>query len=167
MASEEFETALVALVPRIRRYCYALTGAAADADDLLQAGLERALTKQALFKPGTDLDRWLFRMTRNIWIDEMRKKKKRGESVEFDERLAEAPAGETAQEARLALSEVGRAMALLSESHRSVLALVGLEGLSYKEAAEVLDLPIGTVMSRVARARTQLAQTLGLEGARA
>lgn len=165
MSTDDFQASLIALMPGLRRFCFALTGAAADADDLLQASLERALNKQDLFEPGTNLDRWLFRMSRNIWIDEMRKKKTRGESVEFDEGRAPSTTGAPAQEAHLALSDVGRAMSELSESHRSILALVGVEGLSYKETAEVLGLPIGTVMSRLARARSQLAQTLELEGA--
>lgn len=163
-STEEFNTALVATIPRIRRFCYALTGSMADADDLLQATVERALKKQDLFEAGTELDRWLYRMCRNIWIDEMRSRKSKGDVVEFDEQLAPTTGGEGSMMSRLTLSEVRKAMATLSDTHREVLALIGMEGLTYKEAAETLELPIGTIMSRLARARAQLVQAMELDG---
>jgi len=160
----DFKAALAETVPKLRRFAYSLTGRPEDADDLLQATLERALRKRALYEDGTTLDRWLFRICRNLWIDEMRSRKSRREEVLFEETMAPAADGERALNARLELGKVRTAMAALSEDHRAVLALVGGEGLSYKEAAEILDLPVGTVMSRLARARTQLAREMDTEG---
>lgn len=163
MAENEhgFKQELVAILPRLRRFAFALAGSAADGDDLLQATVERALAKQDRFEPGTDLARWTFRIGRNIWVDEMRARKSRGEAVEIDERTAPALDGARALDAKLTLNKVEQALNELSEGHRAVVALVAMEGLSYKEAAAVLDLPIGTVMSRLARARSQLIAAAG------
>ncbi|MFQ5346352.1 MAG: RNA polymerase sigma factor [Rhodothalassiaceae bacterium] len=155
-----FRAALVDAVPGVRRFAYALTGSAADADDLLQATLERALAKSHLFEAGTKLESWLFRLCRNIWIDEIRSRKSRGVAVEFDIERGPAHDGEKGMEAAVTLAEVRTAMRGLSEEHRAILALVGIEGLTYKEAAAILDVPIGTVMSRLARARAQLVAAL-------
>lgn len=160
----EFRAALAAAIPKLRRFAYALAGRPEDADDLLQATLERALNRAAQFEPGTNLDGWLFRICRNLWIDEIRSRKSRREDVLFEERMAPPADGERALDARIELGELRRAMAALSEEHRAVLALVGVEGLAYKEAARILDLPVGTVMSRLARARAQLARAIGDEG---
>ncbi len=159
--SQAFRGALVEAVPKVRRFAYALSGSPADADDLLQATLERALAKAHLFEAGTRLESWLFRLCRNIWIDEMRARRTRGVAVEIDNETGPSLDGERATMSRLTLAEVQAAMRQLSEDHRAILALVGVEGLSYREAAAVLGLPIGTVMSRLARARAQLLARLG------
>lgn len=159
-ASEAFRAALVEAAPRVRRFAYALSGSAADADDLLQATLERALRKSHLFEVGTKLESWLFRLCRNIWIDEVRARRTRGVTVDIDAETGPAHDGERDMTAAVMLGEIRTAMHRLSEEHRAVLALVGIEGLTYREAAAVLDVPIGTVMSRLARARAQLVATL-------
>ena len=157
---EAFGAALVAAMPKIRRFSFALTGTMADADDLLQATLERAWSKRDQFEPGTKIDRWLFRICKNIWIDEMRSKKVRGDTVEFQDHVG--PPGDSEREviAALTLTETLEASQILNNDHRTVLFLVGVEGLSYREAAGVLDLPVGTIMSRLARARGQLANVM-------
>jgi len=156
----EFNAALIEALPKLRRFAYALAGNPEEADDLLQAAAERALEKAERFEPGTNFDAWLFRLCRNLWIDRLRSRKSRPE-VLFKEDMAPALDGERSLQAGVDLKRVGAAMEELSEEHRAVLALVAVEGLSYKEAAAVLDLPIGTVMSRLARARAQLADTVG------
>ena len=156
----EFHDALVAVLPKLRRFAYALAGNREEADDLLQAAAERALEKADRFEPGTNFEAWLFRLCRNLWIDRIRSRKVRPE-VLFKEEMAPSLDGERQLETGVDLERVGAAMGQLSEDHRSVLALVAVEGLSYKEAASVLDLPIGTVMSRLARARAQLADRVG------
>jgi len=161
---EDVREALVAALPKLRRFAYALTGTPHEADDLLQASVERALAKSDQYRPGTNFEGWLFRICRNLWIDEMRSRQTRKESAPFDEEVAPpagAPDSERAMQASLDLDKVRSAMASLNEDHRAVLALVGVEGLSYKEAAAVLDLPVGTVMSRLSRARAQLAADMG------
>lgn len=156
----EFNSALVEALPKLRRFAYALAGNREEADDLLQAAAERALEKSERFEPGTNFEAWLFRLCRNLWIDRVRSRKTRPE-VLFKEEMAPALDGARVLEAGVDLKRVGAAMGELSEDHRAVLALVGVEGLSYKEAAMVMDLPIGTVMSRLARARAQLADLVG------
>lgn len=159
MESQEAELreAMVALLPRLRRFAHALTGAQADADDLVQAGLERALRSLAQFEPGTRLDSWLFRVLRNAWIDEVRA---RGRQAKI---FAPAEAGESigddapaALEAKREMREVAMMLQDLAEEQRLAISLVCVEGLSYREAAAVLDVPIGTVTSRLARAREAL-----------
>lgn len=157
-----FKRELLATIPRLRRFCYALTGSMTDADDLLQMSLERALEKWQGFEPGTEMLRWLFRVSRNIWIDEVRSSKRKGVSESFDE-LEEFETPSTGDDIivnSLAMDQVASAMEALPATHRSVLNLVAVDGCSYKEAAEILDLPIGTVMSRLARARKHLADLL-------
>ena len=159
-----FTQALLAAMPRLRRFCYTLTGSYVDADDLLQMTLERALEKWQSFEAGTEIQRWLYRVCRNIWIDEVRSSKRRGTSESLDDvdELEYAAAGESQLINSLTMDEVAAAMESLSESQRSILYLVGVDGCSYKDAAELLDLPIGTVMSRLARARKNLADVLEL-----
>lgn len=153
---------LVELLPRLRRFACALTGSLDDADDVVQAACERALSRLHQFTPGTRLDNWMFQIVRSIWIDRVRRVRRMGEvndpdwetHIGFDARIHEQA------EARMDLSIVRRAVALLPEEQRIVLALVTVEGKSYKEAAELLDVPIGTIMSRLARARKKLAEAL-------
>lgn len=157
---DEFREVLVEAVPKIRRFAYSLTNSMADADDLLQATIERALRRQAQFEPGTMIDRWLFRICRNLWIDEMRSMKAKGQSLDIDNIAEPATDGERATHHAVHLAQTQTAMMKLSPEYREILSLVAVEGLSYKEASEVLDIPIGTVMSRLARARGNLAAML-------
>lgn len=156
---------IILLLPRLRRFARGLTGSAAEADDLVQGSCERALRAIESWQPGTRLDSWLFRILRNLWIDDLRRRRV---SVGSDEPFD--PPGEdgrTVTEARIDLGRVREHIAGLPPAQREVLVLVCIEDLSYREAAAVLDIPIGTIMSRLARARQALAASLGESGSRA
>ena len=147
---------LTAVLPDIRRFAYSLTGARADADDLLQSTVERILEKGA--PEDADMRKWSYRVAKNIWIDEIRSRRVRTRAVsegkvEQEDRLD----GERVLLGAISLAEVNRAMELLPDDQRAALSLVAVEGLSYADAAETLDVPIGTVMSRISRARAALA----------
>jgi len=151
---------LIALLPRLRRFAGGLAGAADQADDLVQASVEKALRNLDGFTTGTRMDAWMFRIIRNTWIDTVRARR---ETVDYDTEAADTiigSDGRTTTEARLHLAEVRRAMASLPEDQRAVLMLVCVEGLRYREVAAVLDIPEGTVMSRLSRARLALAEKL-------
>lgn len=148
---------LVALLPRLRRFAHGLSGQREDADDLVQEACERALSRSEQWTPGTRLDSWMYRIIQNLWYDRLRSRRVRGEVV--DETVLEQQADEQAHhrpEQRQALAEVSRRLQALRPEHREVVMLVCVEELSYKEAADVLQVPVGTVMSRLARARLQL-----------
>jgi RNA polymerase sigma-70 factor (ECF subfamily) len=156
---------LIALIPRLRRFCHALTGRRADADDVAQLALERALARLDSFREGTRLDSWLFQIARNAWIDEIRAQKRRGSPVELEEAGGlVAEDGRTVTAARLDLARVRQLIDALPEEQRAVIAFVAIEGFSYQEAATALDIPIGTVMSRLARARKAIADRLEKQG---
>jgi RNA polymerase sigma-70 factor (ECF subfamily) len=151
-----FSDQLIALLPRLRRFARGLAGSAVEADDLVQAGCERALARRHQFQEGTRFDSWMFRIVQTIWIDQIRARRLRQQDDEpavarhgSDEPVRRA-------EARVALDEVRRAVGRLSAEQRAALILVTVEGLSYKEAAAVVGVPIGTIMSRIARARIAL-----------
>jgi len=135
----------------------ALTRSQEEGDDLVQAGLERALSKTHLWQDGTRLDSWVFRIMQNIWYDQLRARKAQGHGVDPD--VLETMPGEDVERQLEARSEVSRtraALARLSEDQRAVVALVLIDGVSYRDAAQILEVPIGTIMSRLARARTAL-----------
>ncbi len=158
----EFEQLLRDHWPRLRRFAFALSRNAADADDLVQGVAERALRSAAQWQPGTRFDSWLFRIARNHWIDTARARSRQtkrfvaaeeGEAIGFDPR----PGTEAA-------IDLGRAMAALQRlpaEQRDVIALILIDGLGYREAAETLGLPVGTVSSRLVRGRTALLTLLG------
>ncbi len=152
-----FQRDLVDLVPRLRRFAYALTGSRDAGDDLVQAACERALKNADQFQPGTRMDSWMYRIVQNLWRDDLRRMKTRGAQVD-PESVALSDHGRGAREAedRMTLERVRAGVDALPEDLRLVLALVAIEGHSYREAAEMLDLPIGTVMSRLSRARARL-----------
>lgn len=157
-----FDRQLVALLPRLRRFAHALSGARADADDLTQATVERALRSKAQWQPGTRLDSWLYRIMRNLWIDTVRARGRREkvEAPEQDaERLGEDP--RPAMEAAVDLARMMAAMDRLPDEQREVVALILIEGFGYRETAEMLGLPIGTVSSRLVRGRTALLEMVG------
>ena len=164
MTADELRRELVEMLPRLRRFAYALTGARHDADDLLQCTVVRVLEKG--MPDGAAADRWMFRVCRNLWIDEIRSRRTRA-AVSIDDspeaEQVQAVDGERAMIGKMTLAEVSRAMDALPEDQRAALALVVLEGCSYAEAAEVLEVPIGTIMSRIARARGALAQAMKSE----
>lgn len=156
-----FETELTALLPRVRRFARALTGGAADGDDLVQIAMERALRNRDRYQPGTRMDMWLFRIVRNALIDQVRQRRRRPEAaLEAAEHVA-GDDGAGAAERRLMLARTLAALDALPIDQREVLALVALDGMSYREAAEALDIPIGTVMSRIARGRAAIAAAVG------
>jgi RNA polymerase sigma-70 factor, ECF subfamily len=166
--SARFGDQLIALLPRLRRFARGLSGSIADADDLVQAACERALARQHQFQEGTRFDSWMFRIVQTIWIDQVRARdvRKEGGDIAEDRLGSDEPVRRV--EARLALAEVRRALDRLPPDQRTALLLVTVEGLSYKEAAEVVQVPVGTIMSRLARARTalQLQIEAGREGRR-
>jgi RNA polymerase sigma-70 factor (ECF subfamily) len=154
---------LVAILPRLRRFGVSLTRSQDKADDLVQAACERALRAEDQWQPGTRLDSWMFRIMRNLWIDEVRKSAGRGPHDELDESFDIAGEdGVRAMEVRSEIGAVEAAIHRLPEEFRSVLMLVCVEEMSYRDAADVLGIPIGTVMSRLARARRHIASDLGL-----
>jgi RNA polymerase sigma factor (sigma-70 family) len=158
---QAFERELLTLLPRLRRFARALARDAADVDDLVQAALERALKARAQWTPGTRLDSWMMRIVRNCWIDEMRSRARRGRTfVAEEEGLAVGSEAHREVEFRAELHAVDKAMNSLSSEQREVIALVLVEGLAYREAADLLDIPIGTLTSRLTRGRQALAQML-------
>lgn len=155
---------MVALLPRLRRFAFVLTRDMERADDLVQETCTRALGAIESWTPGTRLDSWLFRIAQNLWVDKIRSAKRRGEPADLD--VAADIAGEdgrTVTEGRLALSDISAAIKRLPEDQQVLVALICIDGLSYKEASETLKIPIGTVMSRLARARQTLSAALNAE----
>jgi RNA polymerase sigma-70 factor, ECF subfamily len=162
-AADDFGERLIAFLPNLRRFAISLCGSRDLADDLVQAACERALANAERFEPGTRFDAWMFRILRNLWIDQVRRRKTVGIQDDISERQDIAGAsGERDVEARLTLNTVAGAIAELPDEQRDVLVLVCVEELSYREAADVLGIPIGTVMSRLARARRNLAEAAGI-----
>lgn len=149
---------LLGLLPRLGRFARGLTGSTEDANDLVQAACQRALERAHQWMPGTRLDSWMFRILRTIWIDELRGRRVRLGRGLVDSEDVLAIDGSRVIEARLTLDTVRRVVDALPEAQREVLLLVCVEGLSYRETAETLGLPMGTVMSRLARARLAVAR---------
>ena len=161
--SISFESELAELLPRLRRFAFTLSRSAADADDLTQATIERALKSREQWQSGTRLDSWAYRIMRNLWIDTARARSRR-DKVEAPEEEAERVGEDltASMDAAVDLSRMMSAMERLPDEQREVVALILIEGFGYREAAEMLDVPIGTVSSRLVRGRTAL---LGMVGA--
>jgi RNA polymerase sigma-70 factor (ECF subfamily) len=160
--SLSFEDGLAALLPRLRRFAHALSRNAADADDLTQATVERAIRSRSQWEPGTRLDSWLYRIMRNLWIDTVRARGRREDlhaPLEEAERIGEDP--RDAIEASIDFGKAMAAMQRLPEEQREIVALILIEGFGYRECSEILGLPIGTVSSRLVRGRSALLQMLG------
>ena len=149
---------LTNLMPMIRRFAYSLTGSAPDADDLLQNTIERILSRGV--PDDVELAKWAFRVCRNIWIDEYRARKIRHNAAQLPELEEPTVDGEDVVYQQITLREVSSAMDKLPDDQRSILALIAVQGMSYKEVAETLSIPMGTVMSRLARARVALHEYL-------
>lgn len=145
---------IAALLPRLRRFGRNLTRHREDADDLVQLAVERALQRAAQWQPGTRLDSWLFRIMQNAWIDELRARHRQADTFAPEEEGLTV--GVSGRDAPIDALAVRAAVARLGDEQRAVVALVLVEGLPYKEAAEVLGIPVGTVTSRLARAREAL-----------
>ncbi|MFK4259622.1 RNA polymerase sigma factor [Agrobacterium tumefaciens] len=144
-------------VPALRRYANALTHNRDTADDLVQDCLERAIRKQALWRPDGPLRPWLYRVLINVWRNNLRSHSRSPAQLPIDD-VADQLFVPAAQPGRVALTEMARAIEKLSAEHREALLLVVVEGLSYAEAAQVLEIPLGTLMSRLGRARSSLAR---------
>jgi RNA polymerase sigma-70 factor (ECF subfamily) len=161
-AADQTHSEIVALLPRLRRFARALTGQATDADDIVQIAVERALMRIDQYQQGTRLEAWLFSIVRNAWIDEARSRTRRGKifaPAELGEHIGQDGAAEI--HAKLEANDVWTAMRKLPDEQREAVALVCVEGLAYREAAETLGVPIGTLTSRLARGREALQVMLG------
>ena len=159
---ESFEDGLAALLPRLRRFAHALSRNAADADDLTQASMERALRSRDQWQPGTMLDSWCYRIMRNLWIDTARSRvRSAAREAPEDEGLNVGEDPREAMNAAVDLKRIMAAMAKLPDEQREVVALILVEGFGYREVSEMLDLPIGTVSSRLVRGRTALLAMVG------
>ena len=148
------------LLPRLRRFAVGLAGNSADGDDLCQMTIERALSNSAKWQEGTRLDSWMYRIMRNIWIDESRARNRRSQTFVAEE-AGLGVGGDGAQEAAVELSNVDRALAGLPQEQREAVLLVMVEGYGYREAAEIVGCPVGTLNSRLVRGRDALFQVLG------
>ena len=155
----DFSARVQELIPRLRRYARALTGERSAADDLVQDTLERAWSKLHLWRHGSDLRAWLFTIMHNVYVNQLRA---RGAamSVALDDEIAESPVRATQMD-MLEVRDIDAALRRLPAEQREILLLVGLERLSYQETATTLGIPIGTVMSRLSRARERLRVLLG------
>ena len=162
MATAHFGEQLAALLPRMRRFARGLARDPADGDDLCQATLERALKSADQWQEGTRLDAWIYRIMRNLWIDETRSRNRRSQTFAPEaEGDAIGTAGDAAIEAVVELGNVDRALARLPLEQREAVLLVVVEGLAYGEAAAVIGCPIGTLTSRLVRGRAALLRELG------
>ena len=162
MSVDRLREELVTLLPRLRRFARALARNPQDADDLVQTTVERALLHAGQLRDGAPLAAWLYGILRNAWIDEQRARERRGRLF-----TAAEAGGQIADSAQAAPAEslaVQDAVGRLPDEQRLAVALVLIEGLSYKEAAHVMEVPIGTLTSRLARAREALQAILGEPG---
>lgn len=158
MTEDTFSNDLSALLPRLWRYAFVLSRDADRAHDLVQATCERALSRRHQFQPGTRLDAWTFTILQSIWKNELRRDAiRRGQGFVDAEDAGLADHRESA-EGRIFLSEVLDAVEKLPEAQKSAVYLVYVEGLSYEEAAAVLEIPAGTLTSRLVRARVKIAE---------
>lgn len=155
---EEFAAQFAQYIPRLRRYARALTGERFTADDLVQDTLERAWTKAALWRPGSDLRAWLFTVMHNVYVNQVRSRAAQPPPG-FEDEAVNLP-DRPRQSDFLEVRDLDVALARLPDEQREVLLLVALEQLSYEEAARALGIPIGTVMSRLSRARERLRRVM-------
>jgi RNA polymerase sigma-70 factor (ECF subfamily) len=151
---------VLALLPRLRRFAAGLARDPADGDDLCQATVLRALDRRSQWQPGTRLDSWMMTMMRNLWIDEQRARARRSQTFVAEEAGMSIGAG-GGQEAGVELNVIDRALRTLPDEQREAVMLVMVEGYSYKEAAEIVGCPVGTLNSRLVRGRDALLLRLG------
>jgi RNA polymerase sigma-70 factor, ECF subfamily len=159
---ESMNAIITAQIPRLRRYARALTGDRTSADDLLQDTLERAWSKLHLWRRGSDMRAWMFSIMHNTFINHIRKNKII--TVSMDDDALEVPTRAT-QEDFLQMRDLASAIGKLPYEYRELILLIGLEQLSYEEAAKVLGIPLGTVMSRLSRGRERLRALMAGENA--
>ncbi len=150
---ENLRSRIEAEIPHLRRYARALVGGAEEADDLVQACLERALSRASQWDPARGLRPWLFRILHNLYVSWLRG---RNREFNFQRRYPEPDSFDADHDSSIALDVVGAAMEKLPEDHREAILLIAVEGMSYQEASSVLSVPVGTVRSRLSRARESL-----------
>lgn len=160
MQNDAFLTGLTTLLPRLRRFAAGLARNPADADDLCQATIERALVSRQQWQEGTRLDSWMYRIMRNIWIDTARARTRRDKTF-VDEEAGMSVGAMGDQETQVELTMVDRALQTLPDEQREAVLLVLVEGYKYAEAAEIIGCPIGTLTSRLLRGRSALMAALG------
>ena len=157
----EFRARIEEEIPRLRRYARALTRNGSRSDDLIQDTLVRALAKEHLWEPGTNMRAWLFTIMHNQNVNAVRSAMRDGMTVEIEEQSSDLVATTDPTSARQ-LHELDRALAQVPEEQRQVILLVGLEGMSYEDSAAILHLPVGTVRSRLSRGRDALRKLMGM-----
>lgn len=155
---------LVSLLPKLRRFAMTLTRNSTDADDLVQEACERAITRSHLWNGEGRLESWIYAMTRNLWVDEIRKRKVRTGAGLVDASEHDGLAVDASADKAIYAQQLHGMIKSMPEGLSSVFLLVNVEGHSYKEAAEILGIPIGTVMSRLSTARLRLAAMVGEAG---
>lgn len=148
--------AVIDEIPRLRRFARALSGDQALADDLVQDCLERALGRLHTWRENTNMRAWLFTILRNLYFNQLRSSARRPTETTFDEGPELTTGTAPTQEQGLVLRDLGTALELLPDQHREVILLIGLEGMNYKDTADILEVPVGTVMSRLSRGRATL-----------
>lgn len=166
LSRAEFERELIALLPRLRRFAAGLAGNVHDGDDLVQGALTKALANAERWSPGTRLDSWMYRIIQNHWIDTVRSRKTRNDGAELEDadRYVSID-GARAADSAINADRVRQKIEKLPPEQRSVLLLVAIEGQSYADAAAALNVPVGTIMSRLSRARAALSRSIyGEEG---
>jgi RNA polymerase sigma-70 factor, ECF subfamily len=164
MSTTAFQKNLIAQIPHLRRFARALSGDAALADDLVQDCVERALLKQHLYDASRPLRAWLYAILRNIHISHWRRSSQLGAMKPLDDMEDFEGSVEPAQEQNMSVALISDALDLLPAQQREVLVMISLEALSYKEAAEIIGVPIGTIMSRLSRARSSMQNLLEKRG---
>jgi RNA polymerase sigma-70 factor, ECF subfamily len=160
-AMDEKKTAILAEIPRLRRYARALLRDRDAADDLVQDSLERALTRLDNWRTGENPRRWLFTIMHHLFVDQMRKLNRRGKDAALSPEIAEGIATPAAQHDGFAVRDILDALETISPERRAAILMVAVEGFSYAEAADILGIPAGTLMSRIARGRDDLRGLLG------
>ena len=164
---DQVQSGLLALLPRLRRFAITLTGSTVDADELVQTTCERVLNRAEQARDASRIDAWIYGIMRNLWIDELRSRRVRRSDTLDAAADVVGDDGVATAEGRITLAAVRQALAALPEEQRSVLVLVCVDGLSYREAADILRIPIGTVMSRISRGRQELHEQFSRRARRA
>lgn len=157
----DFAQQLEAILPRLRQYALVLTKDSGAADDLVQGTVLRGLENEALWTPGTDLRAWLFTIMHNLFVSEVRRSAR--SPVTLMNTITDHQSSQPSQEGRLALRDLDRALARLPKAQLEIIMMIGLEGMSYDDAGRALGIPLGTVRSRLSRAREMLRVLMGID----
>jgi RNA polymerase sigma-70 factor, ECF subfamily len=160
----QFKKDLVQMLPRLRRFALTLTHNREDGDDLVQTACERAILRLSQWQPGTRIDSWIYTMMRNLWVSELRSRRVRVGRGQVDAAETDELSSSISAHDHVYGNQVVDMVMSLSDGLSSTLLLVAVEGHSYQETAEILDIPIGTVMSRMSRARQMMKEKLASTG---